>query len=114
MIKVLLVLLCLVLPFLAVLLKKGLRIEVLWACEPEHRHGQQYGVHTRTSPPRASMTRIVPYARRGTIREAGLPRPPWPGGRRGRTSRPLPAGWRPARRLRLPHPPGRECWGGRL
>jgi uncharacterized membrane protein YqaE (UPF0057 family) len=31
MIKVLLILLCLVLPFLAVLLKKGLCMDVLWA-----------------------------------------------------------------------------------
>ena len=31
MVKVLLILLCLILPFLAVLIKKGLCIQVLWA-----------------------------------------------------------------------------------
>jgi uncharacterized membrane protein YqaE (UPF0057 family) len=47
-VKVLLVLLCLVLPFLAVLIKKGLCIEVLWALLLQllgHIPGVIYGIY---------------------------------------------------------------------
>jgi uncharacterized membrane protein YqaE (UPF0057 family) len=48
MVKVLLVLLCLVLPFLAVLIKKGPCIEVLWAFLLQllgHIPGVIYGIY---------------------------------------------------------------------
>jgi uncharacterized membrane protein YqaE (UPF0057 family) len=48
MIKVLLVILCLVLPFVAVLLKKGLCIQVLWAFLLQllgHIPGVIYGIY---------------------------------------------------------------------
>jgi uncharacterized membrane protein YqaE (UPF0057 family) len=48
MVKVLLVLLCLILPFVAVLLKKGLCIQVLWAFLLQllgHIPGVIYGIY---------------------------------------------------------------------
>lgn len=48
MIKALLILLCLILPFLAVLIKKGLCIEVLWAFLLQllgHIPGVIYGIY---------------------------------------------------------------------
>jgi uncharacterized membrane protein YqaE (UPF0057 family) len=48
MVKVLLVLLCLILPFLAVLIKKGLCIQVLWAFLLQlcgHIPGVIYGIY---------------------------------------------------------------------